>query len=112
MQGFRSEAEAHALEQAPREACGVVVNGRYWRCRNIAEDPEQDFVIEPRDYAVAAMYGKVEAIVHSHPMGGPASFVDKYSCTGTNLHGTFGLCLNSNGQLSIPDRQAVGLRQV
>ena len=85
MQDFRPDAEAHALEQAPREACGVVVNGRYWRCRNIAEDPEQDFVIEPRDYAVAAMYGKVEAIVHSHPMGGPASPADKASCTGTKL---------------------------
>ena len=85
MQDFRPEAEAHALEQAPREACGVVVNGKYWRCRNIAEDPEQDFVIEPRDYAVAAMYGRVEAIVHSHPMGGSASPADKASCTGTKL---------------------------
>ncbi len=82
---FRPDAERHAAEQSPNEACGVVVNGRYWRCRNIAEDPEQDFVIEPRDYAIAAMYGKVEAIVHSHPMGGPASFVDKYSCTGTKV---------------------------
>lgn len=82
---FRPDAERHAAEQSPKEACGVVVGGRYWRCRNIAEDPEQDFVIEPRDYAIAAMYGKVEAIVHSHPMGGLASFVDKYSCTGTQV---------------------------
>ncbi len=85
VQDFRSDAEQHALRCAPNESCGVVVNGKYWPCRNIAEDPEQDFVIEPRDYAVAAMYGKVEAIVHSHPMGGPASFVDKYSCTSTNV---------------------------
>ena len=85
MQDFRLEAEAHALEQAPREACGVVVNGQYWRCRNIAEDPEQDFVIEPRDYAVAAMYGEVEAIVHSHPQGGPASKADLAACKHTRL---------------------------
>ena len=85
MQDFRLEAEAHAFEQAPREACGVVVNGQYWRCRNVADEPEQDFVIEPRDYAVAAMYGKVEAVVHSHPQGGPASDVDLESCKGTKL---------------------------
>ena len=85
MQDFRCDAERHALEHAPREACGVVVDGRYWPCRNIAEDPEQDFVIDPRDYAVAALYGTVEAIVHSHPMGGAASSVDKNSCSGTKL---------------------------
>ena len=85
MQDFRLDAEAHALQQAPREACGVVVGGRYWRCRNIAEDPGQDFVMEPRDYAVAAMYGKVEAIVHSHPQGGPASEADLAACKHTRL---------------------------
>ena len=85
MQDFRCDAERHALEHAPREACGVVVDGRYWPCRNIAENPEQDFVIDPRDYAVAALYGTVEAIVHSHPMGGAASSVDKHSCSGTKL---------------------------
>lgn len=84
-QGFRPDAEQHAEEQSPKEACGVVVNGRYWRCRNIADDPVRDFVIDPRDYAVAAMYGKIEAIVHSHPMGGPASGADKASCIGTKV---------------------------
>lgn len=83
--GFRSDAERHALEDAPREACGVVVDGRYWRCRNIADDPEQDFVMNPADYARAALSGKVEAVVHSHPMGGPASEVDRKSCTGTRV---------------------------
>ncbi len=85
MQDFRLDAERHAAEQAPHEACGVVVDGRYWRCRNIAEDPEQDFVINPRDYAMAALYGKVEAVVHSHPMGGFASEADKLACAGTKV---------------------------
>ena len=85
VQGFRSDFERHALEQAPREACGVVADGQYWRCRNIADNPEQDFVIDPRDYAVAALYGRIEAIVHSHPMGGGASKTDIRSCRGLGL---------------------------
>ena len=39
------------------------------------------FVLEPRDYAVAAMMGKVEAVVHSHPQGGPASEWDQTVCS-------------------------------
>jgi proteasome lid subunit RPN8/RPN11 len=83
VQDFRCDAEKHAVEQSPKEACGVVVDGHYWRCRNIADDPQQDFVMDPRDYAAASFYGKVEAIVHSHPLGGPASECDRRSCTGT-----------------------------
>lgn len=80
---FRFDAEKHANEQLPKEACGVVVDGKYWRCRNIADDPERDFIMDPRDYAVASFYGKVESIVHSHPFGGAASGCDRESCTGT-----------------------------
>ena len=43
---FRCEAEAHAATELPREAC-VVVAGHYIPCRNIADYPEQDFVINP-----------------------------------------------------------------
>ena len=85
MPDFRVDAERHAEEQSPKEACGVVMDGRYWRCRNIADNPEQDFILNPRDYAVAALYGTVEAIVHSHPQGGPASKADLASCKQTNL---------------------------
>ena len=85
MQDFKFDAEQHAARCAPKESCGLVVNGKYWPCRNIADDPASDFVIDPRDYAVAAMYGSVEAIVHSHPKGGPASKTDKLSCTGTKV---------------------------
>ena len=81
----RFEAEKHALEQAPNEACGLVVNGRYWPCRNIADDPALDFAINPVDYAKAALSGKIEAVVHSHPMGGPASSADLRACQGTGL---------------------------
>ena len=82
---FRSEAEAHAAREAPREACGVLVAGRYIACRNIAGNPEQDFVLNPVDYARAALTGKIEAIVHSHPQGGPASEADLAACRHTRV---------------------------
>ncbi len=85
MQGFRSDAEEHAAKESPREACGLVVSGRYFPCRNIANDPEQDFVLNPVDYARAAMSGTIEAIVHSHPKGGPASQADRSACQCTKL---------------------------
>lgn len=85
MPDFRSEAEAHAAEQFPKEACGLVVDGDYWRCRNIADNPEQDFVISPVDWARAMLSGTIEAVVHSHPDGGPASEADMRACTGTKL---------------------------
>ena len=85
MQDFRYDAEKHAAEQMPNEACGVVMNGSYWRCRNIANDPERDFVLNPVDYAIASLYGKVEAIVHSHPKGGSASEADLASCRQTKI---------------------------
>lgn len=85
MPDFRCDAEAHALEHAPREACGVVVDGKYWRCRNIASDPKESFALNPCDYAAAALFGKVEAIVHSHPQGGPASEADHAACQHTRL---------------------------
>ena len=43
----------------------MIVDGKYWRCRNIADDPTEDFVMDPRDYALASFYGKVEGVVHS-----------------------------------------------
>ena len=81
MPDFRCDAEAHAARSYPRESCGLVVNGQYWPCRNAADVPENTFVLEPRDYAIAAMMGKVEAVVHSHPQGGPPSESDQTVCS-------------------------------
>ena len=85
MQDFKLDAEAHARQELPRESCGVVVAGRYIPCRNIADRPEQDFILNPVDYARAALTGRIEAIVHSHPMGGAASPADRAACQHTKL---------------------------
>ena len=81
----KHDFEAYAASVAPLEACGVVCSGKFWPCRNIADDPEQDFVMDPKDFAVAALRGAVTAVLHSHPMGGPASAADLLACRGTRL---------------------------
>lgn len=85
MQDFRFEAQEHAKQMCPIESCGLVVDGKYFGCTNIADDPCLDFVIDGRDYAVAALTGRIEAVVHSHPQGGPPSDMDIRSCKGTNM---------------------------
>jgi proteasome lid subunit RPN8/RPN11 len=83
--GFEEKAKEHALEMNPKESCGVVVDGQYWRCRNVSDYPENDFSIEPRDYMTARTFGKIEAIVHSHPKGGEASEMDWKACRNTKI---------------------------
>lgn len=64
----------HMEAEAPKEACGLlvwdgVVNATYVPCRNIAETPEDHFVIAPEDWARAEDTGTILGIVHSHPTG-------------------------------------------
>lgn len=63
-------AKAHARKEYPNESCGIVFNGEYIPCQNIAGDPTVDFEISPKVYANYAKRGVIEAIIHSHP-GGP-----------------------------------------
>ena len=74
MPDFRSEFVAHAKQMAPAEAC-----------RNIAEKPELDFAINPVDMAAAMLTGVVSAVLHSHPMGGEPSAVDRRVCKQSGL---------------------------
>lgn len=62
-------AQAHARAEYPKESCGLVVAGVYHACRNIAADPESDFVIHPDDHVRALKNGALEMVIHSHPNG-------------------------------------------
>ena len=66
----------HAAACYPNECCGFIVNREYIECKNIHDDPENEFKISPYDLVRAEKLGKIEAIVHSHPDGSsnPSTF--------------------------------------
>lgn len=79
---LREEILAHALEEAPREACGVItgldgVGRRVIRCRNDHPEPTSRYRVHPDDLraAVAPLEDEARelvAIYHSHPRSQPA----------------------------------------
>lgn len=57
------------------EMCGVLTGDehRYFRCRNVATNPLNSFIVSPEDYRRVIRDGgrTVTGIVHSHPEGEP-----------------------------------------
>lgn len=56
-----------ACERYPEESCGIVVDNKYLAFNNVADDPLNEFRINERQ--LVPYLGKIQAIVHSHPMG-------------------------------------------
>lgn len=59
----------HAQDAYPNECCGLIIDGQYYPCANIAPNPTEHFEIDPKDFARAESMGQIQAIVHSHPNG-------------------------------------------
>lgn len=81
---IKKAINAHANECHPKECCGVIVNGDYIPCKNIATNDAQ-FEIDPIDLVGAEKEGKILAYCHSHPDGScEPSMPDRVQM---NLHG-------------------------
>jgi proteasome lid subunit RPN8/RPN11 len=71
---WKTEAEKHALDCLPAEACGLlaIIDGKkiYWPCKNLAANDDFGFfIIDPDDWADCEDIGEIIGIVHSHPKG-------------------------------------------
>lgn len=83
-------AAQHALDEYPRESCGLLVNegGQvvYVPCANIATANEKQFHMNPVDYVAAEMRGEVIGLVHSHPdVAAAPSPADLVMCEASEL---------------------------
>ena len=79
------EILSHIENEYPKEACGLIVsdNGqeKWIPCTNVAEEPEEEFVIDNREFINAQIKYDIVKIVHSHPDGeAEPSAHDKKAC--------------------------------
>tara|TARA_Y100000361_G_scaffold85606_1_gene76018 strand:+ start:1585 stop:2316 length:732 start_codon:yes stop_codon:yes gene_type:complete len=86
----KKQALIHAKDQFPKESCGLlqIVNGkqRYFKCKNIAQTPDEHFVLDPDCYETAEKIAPIIGLIHSHPLTPPdPSPADKVSCEKSNL---------------------------
>jgi len=77
---LRGEIIAHARDDAPREACGLIAGRdgalRLIRCRNAHPTPVSRYLLDPQDQIAAfrdfeARGEELVAIYHSHPLSQP-----------------------------------------
>ena len=86
---WKEAALKHAISSND-EVCGLIsiVKGRekYFPCKNLAEDTEDEFVICPDDWMEAEDAGELVGVFHSHPNCSPKpSKTDLISCNYLDL---------------------------
>lgn len=101
-----AEATKHAVDEFPRESCGLVVifkgKERYVRCRNVAVTPNAHFEMPGEDYAAAEDLGEVVELVHSHPQGSALpSSGDRTACEQSELRWTI-LAVHADEATGVP----------
>ena len=82
---WKDIALQHAKKDAPNEACGLVAiykgKEKYFPCKNLAEDLQDQFILDPDDWINAEDQGEIVAVFHSHPNHPPTpSQADLASC--------------------------------
>ena len=87
-ESLKQQILEHATHDSPIECCGLiaVVKGRrrYFWCQNIADTPDEHFVLDGWDEVEDK--GEIVAIVHSHPKTNPApSVADRVACEKSGL---------------------------
>ncbi len=82
---LKEQIQVHATDCYPDECCGLIVDGVYHPCQNMAPNPKDGFEIDPTTWVELSERGKIQAVVHSHPDGSSEpSEVDKVQM---GLHG-------------------------
>lgn len=56
----------HFKEEFPYEGVGLIINDKYYRCENMAENPEEHFAIGATQYKKMRLIGDIQAVIHSH----------------------------------------------
>lgn len=51
------------------EICGVVVNRKWYRAKNIAPNPTENFILDDKVWIGVQLLGKPSAVIHTHPIG-------------------------------------------
>lgn len=63
--------QEHAAAEFPKECCGLLLaigrKQQYFPCKNVSTEPNEEFRIDPEQYAAAEDIGEVIGVVHSHP---------------------------------------------
>jgi proteasome lid subunit RPN8/RPN11 len=87
----------HARAALPKEACGVVINGKVMEVKNNHFSPLSNFAISAEDYAKLEEQGTIQAIYHSHPAGVDGfSQADVKACKQSNIPWVVFSCRTGN----------------
>ena len=87
---WQDEALEHAVEENPRESCGLLLvkKGKevYFPCKNLAFEPTDQFIINADCWVEAEDQGEIVAVVHSHPVTSTnPSEADRVACEKSDL---------------------------
>lgn len=65
----KEEIVEHAKEEFPNECCGLLVDNKIVRCKNVSNNKKELFEIDIREYLSASKIGTINAYYHSHTEG-------------------------------------------